>query len=300
MFVVACTAQPSPEDLKVIQNLRDERESVQAEIAAAEEKTELLAGGLVKALTEARLEILRTTEALLQQRIHALESGARIEVVVPASEVDADLAQRLATEIAGQSEELDKARQDAARYSGGLVAAMKSTTVATHEQTLALLKQRYLAALYGLPMILPQVHQAEVDADASPHSTVGVQLSEDTLPAQKIIEARLTKKNLTNQDYQDYVFFDVLFTAVDLEKPARAIKGVLHLQDLFGEARMDINWTIDVPLKPGESTIVKGTGFNYNQFIDSHQWVRSTKLENMTASMTVTSVLFQDGTRRDF
>lgn len=298
-FGTACAAQPSPEELKVIEDLKDELESVRGEIAAAEEKNAALAGGLVKALVETRLEILKTTEALVQQRIHAIEGGAEVNVTVAGSEPDPELAEALEAEIAEQQEELEKARREADRYSGGLVAAMKSATVATSEQTLAMLNQRYLATKYGLPGTAPQSARvrAETATASLPIDSSEPDVLHDSDVAGEIIDVRLLRKRFAEQDYQDYIFFDIEFTASGLDKPARAIKGVLHLQDLFGESRMNINWTIDVPLAPGQSTVEKGTGFKFNQFMDDHQWVRSTDLENMTASITVLSVLYQDGTR---
>jgi hypothetical protein len=62
---------------------------------------------------------------------------------------------------------------------------------------------------------------------------------------------------------------------------------------------MRVGWTIDDPIGPGDKDVEKGTGFEYNQFKDSHQWVRSTDLADMTASFTVASILYEDGTRLD-
>ena len=111
---------------------------------------------------------------------------------------------------------------------------------------------------------------------------------------------KLLSKRFAEQNYQEFIWFDIEFTANGLDKPARAIKGILNLQDLFGEPKMRFNWTIDEPIKQGETIVERGTGFKYNQFIDSHQWVRATDLENMTASFAVKSILYQDGSRRDF
>jgi hypothetical protein len=61
-----------------------------------------------------------------------------------------------------------------------------------------------------------------------------------------------------------------------------------------------MRWTIDKPIKPGETIEEKGSGFKYNQFIDSHNWVLNTQIANLKATFTVSSILYQDGTRRDF
>lgn len=300
----ACSQSPSPEDVQKIAALKAELEAVYLEIAATEDKSSSFSDGLVKALIEVRLEILRTTEALIHQRIHALESGAKITIGLAGTEPNEDLADQLRQEIESQLAELNGARQEAAKYSGGLVAAMKHATIATQEQSVAMLQQRYFVAKYGLPMILPAVttrpasEQGAQSVRSSTTSSRGREALDDV--SSEILSVKLLSKRFAEQDFQEFIWLDIEFTADGLDKPARAIKGVLRLQDLFGEPKMSIKWTIDEPIDPGKAIAEKGTGFKYNQFIDSHQWVRATALQNMTASFTVNSILYEDGTRRDF
>jgi len=116
----------------------------------------------------------------------------------------------------------------------------------------------------------------------------------------QIIEVRLLRKNFTEQDYQELIVFDIEYRAPGLDKPARAIKGALNLNDLFGDTQARIGWTIDNPIKAGTTLVKNGMAFKYNQFFDQHQWVRATDLSNMTATFTVSSILYDDGSRRDF
>ncbi len=288
----ACSQNPSPEDILKITALQTELEQVRSEVASAEDKNAVLTYGLVKALVEARLEILKTTEALIQQRIHALESGAKITIGVAGTEPSEDLAKQLREEIDSQLAELDAARQEAAKYSG-LIGAMKHATVATQEQSVAMLRQRHLAAKYGLPMVVPATaanfapEQGVSTVKPSTSSSADREVSDKI--SSEIVSVKLIGKRFSQQDFQDFIWFDIEFIAKGLDKPARAIKGVLKLQDLFGDPRMRINWTIDQPANPGQAVVEKETGFKYNQFIDSHQWVRATDLQNMTASFVVTS-----------
>ena len=291
-------ADLSPQQAAEVASLRKELEDVKDEIAAAEQKDSELAGGLVKALVGTRIEILKTTEALLQQRVHAVEAGARITVETQGSEPDAQEASRLEQEIRHQEAGLRKAEEDAARYSGGLVLAMKRSTIATQEQTLAMLRQRYLTAKYGLalpryeaPAAAPPVQVASGSAES-----VGA----EPVEGEGIIEVKLLRKQFTEQDYQEYIFFDFEYTASGLDRPVRAIKGVMQIQDLFGETKLPIGWTIDEPLSPGSRHVEKGKGFEYNQFRSEHSWVRSTDLEDMKAVYRVTSIIYADGTRLDF
>lgn len=140
----------TPEELDLVTQLRSELSATDTSISNAEREDANITGGLVKALITTRLEILRTNKALIEQRIHAVESGAKISVSVPSYKPDPQEAERIAKEIDSQLAEIKSAREDASQYSGGLVLAMKLSQIATQEQTLAMLKQRQLTAKYGL------------------------------------------------------------------------------------------------------------------------------------------------------
>jgi hypothetical protein len=111
---------------------------------------------------------------------------------------------------------------------------------------------------------------------------------------------KLAKKKLAKDGYEDFVTTDLVFTASGLDKPARAIKGVLSFRDLFGEQHMALRWTIDDPLSPGQTVATSGSGFEYNQFKDDHQWVATTAVENIAMTYRVSNIIYQDGTRKDF
>lgn len=114
-----------------------------------------------------------------------------------------------------------------------------------------------------------------------------------------MLAVRILKKQFKEQNHQQFIFFDIQFAARALKKPARAIKGQLKISDLFGETKMTIGSTLERPLNPGGNFIDEGQGFKYNQFMEPHQWVNATALDNMTASFAVSSILYQDGTRED-
>ena len=113
-------------------------------------RTATATGGLVKSLISVRIELLRINIALVQQRIHALESGAPIDLVISASVPDEQRAAQLAAEIQEQRDRVAAARAEADRFSGGLVQAISESSAATARNTLALLEQQYLIAKYGL------------------------------------------------------------------------------------------------------------------------------------------------------
>lgn len=139
----------TPEEKALAEALRSELNATKQEIAGAN-STASTYGGAIKLLATARLEILKASEALLEQRIQAIESGAKINIQVPAVQPDQVLASSIANEITTAKAGIAAGQVEANQY-GGLIKALKLATVATQEQTLAMLEQRYLSAKYGLP-----------------------------------------------------------------------------------------------------------------------------------------------------
>lgn len=158
VLLTSCKPTLSPEEKAQLGALQSERVAVQAEIATASRDDAKYAGGLIKSLIAVRLEVLKTTDALLQQRIHALEGNATTETVVKQSASDPVRAKALTAEIGVQQAKLAESRAQSDRYSGGLVKALAETTVATASNTLALLEQERLKAEYGL--VLPDTPPA--------------------------------------------------------------------------------------------------------------------------------------------
>ena len=105
---------------------------------------------------------------------------------------------------------------------------------------------------------------------------------------------RFQKSDFTSGIYEDAIWFDVSWDTSHLKKPTRAIKGILILCDIFGESKLRLRWTLNQPLTPGTNYTEKGVGFEYNQFIDSHKWVRATDLKDMTFKFEVTDIIFQN------
>jgi len=300
LLISAACAQRGPlsqEEKSTVAELRSQISTLDTQIQEARIKDEQLAGGLVKSLIAVRLEILGINHALIMQRIQSIESGASISISVPGTKIDLDLAKQLEAEIAIQEAKLIQAETEAAGYSGGLVGAFKQSTIATQENSLAMLRQRWLIAKFGLSF--PQSAATSTLPSEAPKLATRDsknRASQDD----KLVTIQLLRKKFAKQKYEDYIFFDVQYTAVGLTKPARAIKGRLLLKDLFGEVKMTIGWTIDSGLTPGQIATENGTGFEYNQFMDEHQWVNATPLENMTADFEISSILYSDGTREDF
>lgn len=157
----ACTQTLTPEQKQTVASLKDDLSRIRHEIDQAVQEDAKYSGGLVKALIGVRLEVLRTNAALVEQRIHTLEGGARQEVVAKVTKPDQARADELVGEIAAQQKKVAEARREADRYSGGLVKALSESTVATASNTLAMLEQQYFVAKYGLALPAPSQQPVE-------------------------------------------------------------------------------------------------------------------------------------------
>lgn len=151
-FGQGCVAELTPEQKQLVADLKQDLGRIRQEVEQATKEDAAYSGGLIKALIGVRLEILKTNAALVEQRIHALEAGSRITVVVNATKTDPTRAAEFAKEIESQKAKVAEARAEADRYSGGLVQAMAETAVATARNSLAMLEQQYFIAKYGLAM----------------------------------------------------------------------------------------------------------------------------------------------------
>jgi hypothetical protein len=297
LFVIACQGaqRNDPQTLAKVEELKKELATTRAEIDSAVAKDNELAGGLVKALVSVRLEILRTNEALIQQRINALESGTPIKIQIVGTTPDPNETLSLEKEIQLKRDELTAQKKDADRYSGGLVLAMKMSTIATTENTLAMLEQRRLAAKYGLSYMVSNKGDVK-----SPSEKTQAKKQQNLLPSEELIAVKLINKRYNKVEYQEYITFDIEYNPVNISKPTRSIKGILLFCDLFGEVQFRLGVTINEPLIPGEVLTKRGSGFEFNEFKDDEKWVRATDVENMTFRYQVTSILYADGQRVDY
>lgn len=303
LLVAGCSHSLTPEQKAQIAALNSQLDAVNTELNAAKGKDAEYASGVIKTFTSLRVQVLATTKDLLEQRIQAVESGAPVTVKVAATKPDPKRAEELAKELATQEQAANAADAKAAGASG-LIGVMLQSAAATEQNTVALLRLQYATAKYGLaPLALPPSGGAAPAGAAASVVTASVTpppASGADNVAYTIVTPTLLGKRFIDGEYEDGIQLDLKFDATGLDKPARAIKGALVLTDLFGAPQKMINWTIDQPLQPDESYTETGDGFKYNQFESSDQWVKTTDVSNMKVKFRVDSILYRDGSRRDF
>ncbi|MEQ5871592.1 peptidoglycan-binding protein [Sagittula sp. NFXS13] len=122
---------------------------MEMEISEIETSNESYEGGALALIASLNLETLRLTKSILEARLAAEESGAPIEIVVPAVQPDPALAESILADIQTQQENVDAAKVEADN-SGGLMQALALTRYETEKLSLAQLRQAWFRAQYGI------------------------------------------------------------------------------------------------------------------------------------------------------
>jgi len=305
ILISSCSSQKiSRQDREKVLELKHEILQIDNEIKDAQERLSKFEEGSVAALIESRIEILKTTKALIGKRIAALQAGVNIKYDVKAINPDADKANQLKDELKKVNEKLAKSKIELENYGGGLMGAKKYSQIATREETAALLEQKYLILKYGLAMpIIRKIKEVPEEKSRMEDETEIVRnTSQKTASdiSKEIIDVEMIKKYYKEKNYSEYMLFDMKLHAVGLDKPARTIKGILIFEDSLGELQLTVRWTINEPLGPGQTIEMNGSGFLYNKFKDSHVWVKDTDLKDMKVTFKVRDIVYQDGTSREF
>lgn len=132
-----------------------DRASVAAQLSTAQSDADKYHGGAIKAISDARVETLRHTLTMLDQKRLSFVRRIALVYIVEAHQVvpatDATLNDIL-DELSGAEKRIVLAKADADRYSGGLVQGLKLATVATEELSAAQLRMKFYTAKYGFPI----------------------------------------------------------------------------------------------------------------------------------------------------
>lgn len=110
-----------------------------------------------------------------------------------------------------------------------------------------------------------------------------------------LVEKSFVESDPMSSRYQDYITIKVALEN-NSDKDIKAIKGNLIFKDVFGDKIDSVGFKYDEGIKSHSKEIWKG-GIEYNQFIDSHQKLRSIELKNLSLEWEPQTILFEDGTK---
>lgn len=288
-------AASSPISTQNISALVEDAARIDSKIKESQIENEKYSGGLIKSQIESRIAVLKLTQSIIEQKLQAVKTGAKMKIEAPATQANLEEVGKLEKELLDIDSNIARSQENADKYSGGLIRVQMLSTIATMEGTRALLQQRMLTSKYGLGI------PPRVGGDTSSIvSSRSVQKTKTVSLAETIITVEILNKRFQEKKYGHAIYFDLSFAASGLDKPARAIKGILLINDLFGEKIMGIKWNLDKSFAPASIQVETGVGFDYNQFMNEHQRIKNSDISNIKVAFQVDSILYEDGTRKDF
>jgi hypothetical protein len=152
-----------------------DRATISAQISEAESESAKFEGGAIKVMIEMRIAVLKNTTAMLDQKRASLVRLVALNYTVDGSTLheanDKELNDIL-EELAASERSVADAKQEAAKYTGGLVQVMALVKAATEEVTASSLRLKFYAAKYGIPIHIPSVEATKAPAPKSPGTVV--------------------------------------------------------------------------------------------------------------------------------
>jgi hypothetical protein len=134
---------------------------VSRQIEEAEGELAAYAGGAIQTLISMRIEVLKTTSAMLEQKRTSLLRRIDLDYTVDghAHAPSAETIAALESDLADTTREKERFQTEADRYTGGLIQTIALMNVATNEMTISQLKLSLLAERYGFVFSVPQSGQ---------------------------------------------------------------------------------------------------------------------------------------------
>lgn len=181
--------------------------AIREKIIAANTEAQNFEGGLIKALILARIETMKVTEAMLEQRLQAARIGAKYIYTLESPKLDLERLERINRDIGVTQAKLADAEAQLPA-SGGLVGAIQAMTVATHKQSIAMLEQGAIAARYGLATIAVQSLLPEGGASALAGSPPKVSDRLPITPTVRDLKPRSPTIDCIEYQNQEWVVLD--------------------------------------------------------------------------------------------
>jgi hypothetical protein len=145
------------------------------EITSAQADLKNYPAGLINLQIALRLQTLKTTRAMLEQKRASWLRMISLSYTVDGHAAAATSVQALAQldlDMKKIRDELEANEAESAKYTGGLIQTMLFVTIATERSTLALAEMRYLTGKWGIPLILPSDTPQAPNAPTGPGNIV--------------------------------------------------------------------------------------------------------------------------------
>src|SRR5262249_46598282 len=143
------------------------------------------------------------------------------------------------------------------------------------------------------------ISAAPASSEATSKEPASEATSKEPAPLDLVLRSKGFKdRNIHEGEFQTYVTLEISVKNIT-DKDIRAFDGVLTFTDLLDNEILSIRLAINDQVRAGATLNWKG-GFEYNQFKDDHQRLRSAKKENLKLKFAPRKVLFADGSSKEY
>lgn len=273
-------------------------------------------GGVVKSLIGIRLNILKNTKEMLEQKKTGINRFIKISYTVDGktyniSEDNAKIIKNIDEQIQTEEKNLNEALKELDR-SGGLVQAINAMKVATMKNTIAILDQKRTLLKFGIPLfeVSPVAKQektkeekgkitkdeTEMKAEIARHEEEQkIQVMRDSLDV-VLFKLELLPKNYRVQRFNNELKCGFIYKNKS-QKDIRAFTGYTVFKDLFDREFYRARLTYEGTLKANEEKKQLDRVMEMNEFNEAHRKLMTTSLDNMKIEFVHEAILFTDGTK---
>ena len=115
----------------------------------------------------------------------------------------------------------------------------------------------------------------------------------------KMLSVALTAKRNQQGEYgKQFVYLHIAYEN-KTDKDIQGVKGVLHINDLFGDKIVNVRWSYDRGVAANKRAVETGSGLELNRFMDAHMKLWNTDFDKIKSNFEVQTIIFKDGTRVD-
>lgn len=149
-LLFGCSNVPSTEEID------SDLKTVETKLKDAQKTVQEYAGGLLAVLANVRLQTLKATKSMLEQKKNGYRRYIPLSYSIDGKEYSPPqnkdvLLQELNDDLKNLQRDLSKAEEESAKYGGGLLGVLSLSQVATIENSIAFLNQRRLLLKHDIP-----------------------------------------------------------------------------------------------------------------------------------------------------
>jgi len=152
-----------------------DRETINTQLKEAQTEAAKYSGGVIKTFLDLRIEILRNTLAMLDQKRSSYLRLITLRFTVdgrPLSAASDAQLREIEEEIKQVERKVADAKREVSQYTGGLLQIMALMKVATEEASASTLRLKFYSAKYGIPLQIPSLNTEAAAPTKNPGTIV--------------------------------------------------------------------------------------------------------------------------------